>query len=783
MKHGVWGCVRVACRFLPVLLAMATAPAWAAPAAGSKVPAEVGAALARGESRDLIVLLDDGPVEAELAGIRAHAASPADGREAVRRRLALKAARYGEMKGRLAASLAGEQVEVVREYSHLPLLSARVGSARALERLAARAEGIGVFPNEARQLQLTESLPLIGQPPAAAAGFRGIGTSVAVFDTGVDYTRPAFGSCTAPGTPAGCKVIVSLDTAPEDFQLDDPTSYYHGTNVAAIVLGVAPDTRIIAIDVFTQNLAYDADIIEAANWAIANRDAYNIAAINMSLGGGLFTSPCTNTPYNALVTQVRSAGIIPVAASGNDGNTSAIVAPACIPGVISVGAVHDSFYGTFHGTTCTEAAAPDKVACFSNSAYFLTLLAPGAIITAAGETMAGTSQATPHVAGAVAVLRSAFPAESLDAIRTRLTSTGKPVTDSRNGVTTPRINVAAAIGPPANDLFSAAQALPATAGQTTGVNLNATREPGEPVHAGVAGGASVWWTWQGQANGTLSLDTHGSSFDTLLAVYTGESVGSLAPVAANDNDGSAGGASGLTFAARAGQVYRIAVDGRNGVTGRIVLNRNFTPSATADIAVAASGAPSTTFVGEPVIYTVSVINYGPETATEVTVTDPIPAGASFVSASPGCALSGSTVTCNVGTLAVGGSVSYAIVLTPTLAGTLINTFQAAGFTNDPAPGNNASAVYTPVAEFVYPVLVDNVQYPMLQNGFDIVREEGVVMATASLFTEQLLLSRAVRFTLQGGYDAFFTSATGYTTLQGSLTLARGAVTVDRLIVR
>ncbi|QVW36135.1 S8 family serine peptidase [Geobacter sulfurreducens] len=780
MKHGVWERVSVMCRFLPVLLAMATAPAWAAPAAGSKVPAEVGAALARGESRELIVLLDDGPVEAELAGIRAQSASPADEREAARRRLALKSARYGEMKGRLAADLAEERMEVVREYSHLPLFFARVGSARALERLAGRAEVKRVFPNEARKLQLTESLPLIEQPRAAAAGFTGADTSVAVFDTGVDYTRPAFGSCTAPGTPAGCKVIVSIDTASPDFQLDDPDSY-HGTGVSAIVLGVAPDTRIIAIDVFDGEYAYDADIIEAANWAIANRATYNIVAINMSLGAGSFTSPCTDTTYNTLVSQVRAAGIMPVAASGNEGLTNALIAPACIPGVISVGAVYDD-YSYFHGT-CLDPMVPDKVACFSNSASFLTLLAPGAYITAAGELTAGTSEATPHVSGAVAVLRSAFPAESLDAIQARLTSTGKPVTDSRNGVTKPRINVAAAIGPPANDLFSAAQALPATAGQTTGVNLNATRETGEPDHAGVAGGASVWWTWQGQTSGIVSLDTHGSSFDTLLAVYTGTSVGNLTPAAANDNDGGVGGTSGLTFTALAGEVYRIAVDGRNGVTGRITLNRNFTPSATADIAVAASGAPSTSFVGELVTYTVSVINYGPETATEVTVTDPIPAGATFVSASPGCALSGSTVTCNIGTLAVGGSVSYTIVLSPTLAGTLSNTFQAAGLTNDPAPGNNASAVYTPVAAFVYPVLVDNVQYPMLQNGFDIVQEGGVVMATASLFTEQLLLSRAVRFTLQGGYDAFFTSATGYTTLQGSLTLARGAVTVDRLIVR
>lgn len=776
--------VRAAYRFLLVLLLTGVAGyGWAAPPASppAKVPPEVGAALARGESRDLIVLLDDGSVEVELAGMAAQSASPADERETGRQRLALKASRYGDMKRRLTADLAGEQIEVVREYSHLPLIFARVGSARALERLAGRAEVKRVFPNEVRRIQLAESLPLIGQPKAAAAGFVGAGTSVAVFDTGVDYTRTAFGSCTAPGTPVGCKVIVSFDTAPDDFMRDDAT--LHGTNVSAIVLGVAPDTRIIAIDVFTGDTAFDSDIIEAANWAIANRITYNISAINLSLAGGLFTSPCTGTAYNALVSQVRSVGIIPVAASGNDGRTNAIGAPACIPGVISVGAVHDSFYGTFHGTTCTETAETDKVACFSNSASFLTTLAPGAIITAAGQLMAGTSQATPHVAGAVAVLRSAFPADSIDGIQTRLTSTGKPVTDLRNGVTTPRVDVAAAIGPPVNDPFAGALALDPVTGQATGVNLNATRETGEPDHAGVAGGGSVWWAWQGQANGTLALDTHGSSFDTLLAVYTGESVGSLTPVAANDNDGSFGGASGLSFTARAGEVYRIAVDGRNGVTGRITLNRSFTPSATADLAVAASGTPSTTFVGKLVTYTVNVVNNGPEPATEVTVTDPIPAGASFVSASPGCGLSGGTVTCSAGTLAAGGGVSYTVVLTPTLAGTLINTIHVAGFTNDPAPGNNASAVFTPVGELVFPVLVDNVQYPTLQNGFDVVPEGGVVMATASLFTEQLLLNRSVRFTLQGGYDASFTSPTGYTTLQGSLTLAGGAVTVDRLIIR
>lgn len=106
------------------------------------------------------------------------------------------------------------------------------------------------------------------------------------------------------------------------------------------------------------------------------------------------------------------------------------------------------------------------------------------------------------------------------------------------GLTLPRLNLLASGDPPANDSFSAAETVSGSSGTVSGVSWNATKESGEPDHAGSSGGASVWWKWTPSVSGAAVITTHGSGFDTLLAVYTGSSVGSLAQVAANDNHGS-----------------------------------------------------------------------------------------------------------------------------------------------------------------------------------------------------------------------------------------------------
>lgn len=109
-----------------------------------------------------------------------------------------------------------------------------------------------------------------------------------------------------------------------------------------------------------------------------------------------------------------------------------------------------------------------------------------------------------------------------------------------------------------------------------GTNVAATRETSEPVHATKGAGNTVWWTWTPTTQGTATITTDGSSFDTVVAVYTGNSVGNLTVVAYNDDVGINTTSSKVSFSVRANQTYRIAVDGYSGgpdaPTGTIKLN-------------------------------------------------------------------------------------------------------------------------------------------------------------------------------------------------------------------
>jgi hypothetical protein len=127
------------------------------------------------------------------------------------------------------------------------------------------------------------------------------------------------------------------------------------------------------------------------------------------------------------------------------------------------------------------------------------------------------------------------------------------------------------IVPPANDNFSGRILLTGATNNVTASNVAASTEIGEPYHAGQPGGSSVWWTWTAPRNGVVTLDTIGSNFDTLLAVYTGTSVTALVEVASDDESGG-NSTSRLTFSAITGTRYQIAVDGYFGATGAISLH-------------------------------------------------------------------------------------------------------------------------------------------------------------------------------------------------------------------
>ncbi|MFM9835654.1 MAG: S8 family serine peptidase [Methylophilaceae bacterium] len=662
--------------------------AFTTPAFAATAPAEAIAQLRVGKAVNLIVEYDDSTIEQTARNLRKSSKNYEDDDAILR----YKFNQYQTLKSRIDGVAMHPDIQSIRNYSHLPMNFKHFSSVAGLNKLLAQTGIKAVYLDKKYYPVLAQSLPLINQPMVASAGEQGNGTTVAVIDDTIDFTNAAFGSCTAANTPANsCRVVVA-----NNFATSPAPGNGHGTNVAGIVLGVAPLTKIAALNVFdTAGGAFTSDIISAINWAITNKATYNIVAINMSLGDNSNnTSTCpfdaTNTPIN----NARNAGISVVVASGNSALSGGLASPACVPNVISVGAVYDSNIGAVTWGTvpnCTDnITQADKVACFSNSANYLTILAPGAYITAAGITEAGTSQAAPHVAGAVAVLKSTFPAETITQTLNRLTSSGVAVTDTRNNITKPRLNLAAAAAP-ANDNFTNRISISGNSGTKTGLTQLATKEAGEPSHAGNAGGQSVWWTWTASAAGQLSLDTHGSNFDTLLGVYTGTGVNVLSQVAANDNDGAANNNSGLFLQTVANRTYQIAVDGANGAAGNVALNWSLNTTAKANLGVTISGSNSV-LTGGTYTYTIIVSNAGPQVATNVVASATLPAGASFSGSASGCSASGVTITCNIGSIANGGtgSASFQVLWSSIAANASIATSVNSDVPDSVATNNNST---------------------------------------------------------------------------------------------
>ena len=200
------------------------------------------------------------------------------------------------------------------------------------------------------------------------------------------------------------------------------------------------------------------------------------------------------------------------------------------------------------------------------------------------STFGGTSSASPIVTGAAAALSSAQERANgthltSQQVRSLLISTGTPQNTSGSGALAGHIGplpdlegALASFGsaPPLNDAFgSAIQLVGSQVTRTGDSNVGATKQTGEPDHAGNAGGVSVWYRWTPASSGSVTIDTTGSGFDTLLAIYTGSAVGSLTSVAFNDDEDQPHNVltSRISFQASGGTTYRIAVDGYKPTNG------------------------------------------------------------------------------------------------------------------------------------------------------------------------------------------------------------------------
>ncbi|HYN40779.1 MAG TPA: S8 family serine peptidase, partial [Thermoanaerobaculia bacterium] len=231
--------------------------------------------------------------------------------------------------------------------------------------------------------------------------------------------------------------------------------------VAAGAQGIAPQASIVALKVFGARDgcmgALASDVLAAVDWALERREELGIDVLNLSLADDRVREGFCDSedPVSArLFARARAEGLAVVAASGNSGQIASLSWPACHSDVVSVGMVYSAGQGphSWDGTAeCSDpATGPDVIPCISNGGPALSILAPGVrwvAPTAGGgrhTTFSGTSAAAPAAAASLLLSRQVapFPDPVLSADFLRLT--GVPITNSRAGTTTPRVDVGAA---------------------------------------------------------------------------------------------------------------------------------------------------------------------------------------------------------------------------------------------------------------------------------------------------------------------------------------------------
>jgi subtilisin family serine protease len=422
---------------------------------------------------------------------------------------------------------------------------------------------------------------------------------VAVTDSGVRYTHQdlAANIWTNPGEIAGNGIdddgdgyvddVYGINAITGSGDLSD--DFGHGTHVSGIigavgnngtgVVGVAWGVKIMALKFLDSSGNGSAsDGIECISYATSKRA--NI--INASWGA----STDLGQGLREAIAAARNQGILFVAAAGNTlqiggDNDSSPFYPASydLDNIISVAATTrtDARASYSHwGLVSVHVGAPGgEPSPISDGIYSTWNTSDSAY-----QYEAGTSMATPHVVGTLALMKAYDPADAYVQLKNRLLSSTDPIASLAGRCQTGgRLNLNAALNTvfwqPRNDNFANALSIakPSSATSITFVanNVDATKQTGEPNHAGNAGGKSVWWNWTAPNNNSVTFTTKGSGFDTLLAVYTGSSVSSLALVASDNNSGQCG-TSQVTFTPVSGTTYRIAVDGFNGSQGIIKLN-------------------------------------------------------------------------------------------------------------------------------------------------------------------------------------------------------------------
>ncbi len=358
---------------------------------------------------------------------------------------AARRAAVTRLQRRVVERAEGGTIEVRRSFRFLSGFTAEVDAAGRAA-LVADPDVIGVESAQQGGGGLAQSVPLIRAHLPHRRGHDGRGAVLAVLDSGIESTHPDVAGrivgehCVC--RPACCPDHVAEQTGPGSAATRQP----HGIHVTGIAAsggrvaepGVAPRADIVSVKVLDENnRGFLTDWLAGLDWILAERP--DVQVVNMSLvSDAVYPSPCDEQStfargFAEAFAALRQRGVATFVASGNNSNVMSLTMPACVASAVAVGAV----------------TKRDAVWSASNSGNGLDLLAPGVGIlsdTVDGglTSISGTSMAAPHATGAAAALLGVQPELSPDDLVSLLQRTGRPIVDSRNGRSVPRIDLAAA---------------------------------------------------------------------------------------------------------------------------------------------------------------------------------------------------------------------------------------------------------------------------------------------------------------------------------------------------